>query len=84
MRAADGTVVETTETLGEVNDLRFTSDAPLWVAGSVLGRRASRCASRTIRRSCCARSVAVRIDATGTLAVVGRSDAWLLAYACAP
>ncbi len=26
--------------------------------------------------------VAVRTDASGTLAVVGRSDAWLLAYAC--
>jgi hypothetical protein len=31
-----------------------------------------------------ARPVAVRVDATGTLAIVGRSDAWLFAYACAP
>lgn len=37
VRAADGTVVEIVETLPEVNDLLFTSDGALWVAGAALG-----------------------------------------------
>jgi hypothetical protein len=181
VRAADGTVTEITETLPEVNDLLFTSDGSLWVAGASLGAprvevRDAADPSRILRtleptspeggavmelssslhgetvamlttervrvdfgegfveipfpgwaeivgrsvaltpeggvvltldsqgelaahaareeRSLArvdtrgedpgALPVAVRVDASGTLAVVGRRDAWLLAYACEP